>query len=111
MNNLLVETTVIENINNKNEILKALCDISDEDFNGNNGNDYLWDISKNQGFKTNQEFVINLIKQKNYDSYQDLINAYFNEWFIRDYYYRAYNVNITEIGIKAVVTLSAITES
>ena len=33
----------------------------DDDLNGNNGDEYLWDIAENNGFETNIDFLVNRV--------------------------------------------------
>jgi hypothetical protein len=47
---------------NLDELLDILCNFDNEDFNGNNGADYLWECAK--GYESNQEFVIDMLRMQ-----------------------------------------------
>ena len=69
---------------NRNDLLKALEDLSnfDLDFNGDNGIDYAWEETIESGFESNLEYVIdnvkdikiikNIEREQNYISKEDL---------------------------------------
>ena len=52
-------TFVIHNITDRNEVLNVLAELdTDGDFDGSNI-EYMWEATKENGFESNQEFVIN----------------------------------------------------
>jgi len=81
---------------NRESIINALNDIAsgDEDFNGNNGENYLWEEAKKQDFKSNMEYVGNTIKDS--ATQEEIICEYLNNWLGRDSYYENYNWEIVE---------------
>lgn len=79
----------IENINDKEEVLATLSFFDDEDFNGNNGDEYLWDFA--QGFESNQDYVLDTLEKSDLIG-EELVHAYFEMWFDNDGYYRDYDV-------------------
>lgn len=102
---LELKTVVIEDMLNNELILSALSEFSDEDFNGNNGEEYTWEKALEQGFKSSQDYVIDVLRNSGLTQ-EELIRAYFNEWLGHDYYYTDYRVEITPVGTnKAVVSL------
>jgi len=69
------------------EALTKLGDI-DDDFNGNNGENYLWDVAKK--FDTNLEYCINEIK--NMASQKSMVEKFVVMWLSEDHYYGHYEV-------------------
>lgn len=70
----------------------------DNDFNGNNGEDYLWEEAEEKGFETNADYLINEVL-KNYDyntiigkgQISKLISMFLNRWLGSDCYYDGYD--------------------
>lgn len=93
----------IENINDKEEVLTTLSFFDDEDFNGNNGDEYLWEIA--QGYESNQEFVLDTLEKSNLTGEQ-LIYKYFEMWLGNDGYYEDYDVIVDNFSDnKAVISI------
>ena len=82
-------TALIENLNNKQEVLNVLSTFDDEDFNGNNGEEYLWEMA--QGYESNQDYVLDTLEKSDLTG-EELIHAYFSMWFDNDGYYGDYDV-------------------
>ena len=66
----------------------------DEDFNGNNGEEYLWDNTKENGYECNADYLIHeVLKDIKEDEeitcqqVQKLINKFLFEWTYHDDYY------------------------
>ena len=75
------------------EYFKNIVNEYDDDFNGNNGEDYLWKIAKDDGFKTNIDYCINeVITQYELDGdIKKAIENFFDLWFGSDDYYEEYD--------------------
>lgn len=75
-------------------VLDALAELSmsDNDFNGNNGPEYLWTISKKSNFNSNQEYVLDFVSKM--DDLKQIIKTYIKLWLDGDDYYRGYNFKI-----------------
>lgn len=94
----------IENINDKEEVLTTLSFFDDEDFNGNNGDEYLWEIA--QGYESNQEFVLDMLEKSDLTGEQ-LIYKYFEMWLGNDGYYEDYDVIVDNFSDnKAVISIA-----
>lgn len=91
-------------INPEEDILEILDNIAREldfDFNGENGEDYLWDAAKREGYTNNADYLYDLIlkkiKDKAYDKYGNnntekfyrLIEEYIDYWMGADGYYQS----------------------
>lgn len=74
----------------------ALYEISnfDCDFNGDNGEEYLWDSAKEKGFSTNVDYVISEVMKN--ECLYDVINEFFKMWMGYDNYYEDYDFSIIE---------------
>lgn len=95
MNKIEIKTALVKK-NDKESVIQALCEISnfDNDFNGENGEEYLTDNALAEGFKSNQEYVCSLME--NYDNLRSIIARFFEEWLDHDNYYELYTYEIIE---------------
>lgn len=94
----------IENINDKKEVLATLSIFDDEDFNGNNGDEYLWEVAK--GFESNQDYVLDTLDKSDLTGEQ-LVYMYFDMWLGNDGYYGDYDVIVDSFSDnKAVVSVA-----
>jgi hypothetical protein len=75
----------------KTDIVPVLRELaaSDGDFNGNNGEEYLWDGLTDQGYDSNLDYVIAHLKET--DDYKDKVKQFFEEWLDADDYYHDYH--------------------
>ena len=80
----------------------------DDDFNGNNGEDYLWDIAKDDGFKTNIDYCINKV-MKQYEIDNDIVKAiedFFKLWFESDSFFDEYDYCVYEYKDKLFISFA-----
>lgn len=82
-------------INGPNDIIDALVSLADidADFNGENGEEYLWKVAKDAGYDTNATYLANTITKNNND-FESCVKEYVEEWIGKDYYYKDYDVKI-----------------
>lgn len=81
------EIIKIKNINDKTEILETLSSLyTDEDFTGNNGEEFTWEEAIRSGFNSSQEYVIHELKESTLTG-EKLILKFFSEWLDNDGYY------------------------
>lgn len=81
------EIITVKDINDKEEILETLSNVeTDEDFNGNNGEEFTREIALENGFDTSQDYVVDKLRKSNLTG-EDLIIAFFKEWLDGDCYY------------------------
>lgn len=98
-------TFVIHNINDRNEVLNALAELdTDGDFDGSNS-EYIWEATKENGFESNQEFVINELNNNNKLNGMQLVYKFFKEWLDEDSYYENYYVDDFEHNGETIVTV------
>lgn len=75
--------------------LKALSDI-DNDFNGNNGDEYLSAEAKEAGYENNQEYLLNKVREESrsgeYESVDDIVQAFCKAWLDGDSHYEEWEV-------------------
>lgn len=96
-------------------VLGALSNFEDEDFNGNNGKEYLWENAK--GFKSNKEYVIDLLYRhyknsdiKDINILHSLCTQYFYYLFSDYNYYIDYKFKVdNEQDNEVVITCCFIT--
>lgn len=91
-------------VDNRESLLDALRSLSDFDcdFNGENGNDYLWEDAKN--YDSNMDYLINEIKDIEDD--EECVNTFFEEWLDNDKYYDEWNVSVITDEKKRVKAIS-----
>ena len=75
-------------------VLDALAElsVSDNDFNGNNGPEYLWSISKESNFNSNQEYVLDFVSK--FSDLKQIIKTFMRLWLDGDDYYEGYKYKI-----------------
>lgn len=70
---------------NLEEALRELAE-HDADFCGENGDEYLWEETREAGFETNLDFVLDEIKDTKDD--EEKINEFIERWILSDNYYK-----------------------
>ena len=89
----------------KESIISALTLIQDEDINGNNGEEYLWEVAKENNCKTNLEYLEKLLRESDKDTISGLAFLYFDTWFRNDNYYQTYQFTYNIVGDTAVISV------
>lgn len=82
------------NKGDREDLLRALSDISDFDcdFNGDNGIEYAWEETIENGFQSNLEYLLD--KVKDIESDIECVNKFINTWMENDSnYYHDYDVS------------------
>lgn len=101
----MCRTLIIEDINDRDEILDKLSRMyTDNDFNGENGTEYISEKAKEAGYESEQDFVINRLKKSDLKKY-DLINAFCLDWFTSSSSYLDYDFHIVEHAGATIVTI------
>lgn len=109
MDNVGLNTAIIEDITDKKCVLSALEDFYDEDFCGNNGEEFTREVALEQGFKSTQDYVLDVLKNSGLCG-EELITAYFEQWIGKDGYYLGYSYELTQITQKTYVLSVVIVE-
>ncbi len=110
MENNLFLTSVIINDNKEDvEFLLWALSQKDDDFNGNNGELYLWDTAKEAGFKTNYEYVLSVAEKE--EDTVSMIEKFLEEWFESDNYYLSYRLSVERIDGKLFIALAYTTDT
>lgn len=73
------------------EALRNLADV-DNDFNGNNGEDYLWDEAHDKGFTSNLDYSLNDAFKKRKDI--SILISFLGLWLDEDSYYSDYDYEV-----------------
>lgn len=79
---------------NRDSLLEALATMSDFDcdFNGENGVEYAWEETLENGFESNLEYLLNEVKDIQDDS--EAVQVFFETWMKMDEdYYNEYNLD------------------
>jgi len=78
----------------KDDILNALRAIADNDmdFNGENGEDYLWAEAKQNGFISNVDYVMN--EMRDFNNEEEMIEKFIEMWMGKDDYYQNFSVRV-----------------
>lgn len=111
--NLFVEKIKENSLKGVIDALKRIAEY-DEDFNGTNGSEYLWDISKQKGFSNNLDYVCDLIKKEmgdkniNYNDTMRMFEIFTDYWLNKDSYYKEYKYEVVtgdnEVPIALVIS-------
>lgn len=74
----------------KQDVINKLCDIasSDCDFNGENGDSFLWEIAKERGFDNNLEYTASIAMKE--DSPVEAAKTFVEMWLGGSNYYKIY---------------------
>ena len=107
LNSVLVKVEA----NNREDLLNALRCLSeiDCDFNGENGEEYNWDITNEKGFDSNVDYVIDCVKD--IDDDLECINKFLSEWLDDDGYYYDYEMNYLTDDNGNIIAISLATIS
>ena len=99
----MIQTEIITGFTDL-EILDSLLNFAcsvDNDFSGENGEDYLWDVAKEHNYKSNADYVYTKCKLKiqaldyhrTEERTEELIYDFLEQWMGMDYnYYDCYTV-------------------
>lgn len=105
--NLTMVTETMDKKNFERKLFRLLEDI-DQDFVGENGEEYLWDKAKEEGFDSNLEYSISKAKEKHCDIKEvisSVISDAMNGW---DNYYESSEYSVVEIYGDYVVTIAVV---
>lgn len=80
--------------NTKESVGDTLMYLANEDldFNGENGEDYLWEEAKLGGFASNAEYALSIAKKE--ETPEKMIEKFIWLWMGRDSYYQDYDLGI-----------------
>ena len=95
------------------DALDSLARLVDNDFSGENGDEYNWEDTIDGGFENNADYVYNYIKvdieQGYYNKYSvnsvryaQIVEDYLEEWMGHDSYYVNYDYTQPELGSFAI---------
>ena len=93
--------------NNKDavaEFLRSLAEC-DNDFNGNNGYEYLWDRA--EGFESNAEYCLSIVGKEATPG--EMVEKFISMWMDEDSYYFSYDLGIHVEDDKLFVSLAYLT--
>ena len=82
--------------------------IIDNDFNGNNGSEYLWEESGLCGFESNAEYCLWMAQHE--ETPREMIEKFISLWMGRDNYYVDYDLGILVEDDKLFLSLAYMTE-
>ena len=97
---------------NREDLLRALEFLSDNDcdFNGENGIKYAWEETKENGFESNLEYLLNEVKDIKDD--KECVDKFINTWMENDSnYYHSYEINYLIDEDKKIYAISLATMS
>lgn len=97
----------VDTLQNRDELLDELSYFCDEDFNGNNGKEYNWELTNAGGYRCNQAYVIDTIKKADLINEFAVIDKYFEMWLGFDSYYEEYRVQYGKQGDMFYISVTA----
>lgn len=94
--------------NTREEVSQMLMDLSllDNDFNGENGEEYLW--TEAEGFGSNAEYTLFIAECENTPT--EMVRRFIDMWMSHDDYYLEYKIGIVIQDDNLFFTLVYITE-
>lgn len=87
------------------DCLASLINI-DNDFNGENGPEYLWEEA--EGFECNADYCLSIAEKEN--TPREMIEKFISLWMSRDYYYQDYDLGILVEDDKLFLSFAYMTE-
>ena len=101
-------TITINNLNDRGEILETLRYMTtDEDFCGNNGEEYTWTVALDNGFQSSQEYLVSELSKSDLNGIA-LVEKFLHEWIDNDSYYGILSVESAELNGGAVVSYAVV---
>lgn len=100
------------NAGNRADLLNVLRNFGDYDcdFNGENGSGYNWTETEEDGFESNVDYLIDMVKDIADD--EECVNTFFDTWMEHDRnYYADYSVNCLTDSKNRVIAISFATMS
>ena len=93
----------------KDEVESSLLSLADcdNDFNGENGPEYLWEEA--EGFESNAKYCMSIAK--NETNIRDMIEKFISMWMGRDYYYENYDIGVLVRDGRLFISLAYTTEA
>ena len=95
---------VIKNIQTPEDIIDVLVQLGDvdSDFNGGNGDEYLWPTAAKKGFESNAEYLADyVVFHSNANSKKYGVKAYtdrfIKEWLKRESYYASIEIDVVKL--------------
>ena len=125
MNNYINQESILINLSNKSlsDLLDKLTDnFYDDDFNGNNGFEYVSDRAKRLNYNSDMDYVYDTLfleytddwsnanSEKKKNIIEEVVDKYFEFFMGESSEYYKYTVNTEFVYDKAVITVAYITE-
>lgn len=106
MSSINLKTVVVKNENVKESLFELFSSV-DADFNGENGEDYLWDCAKENGFESNLEYELKNAKEKYGDNLEEVIKEVISSAEVTwGGYYSDWETNILKINEGFIVSIA-----
>ena len=99
-------TDIIANTREGAKLFLFIASQCDEDFNGNNGPEYLWEDA--EGFETNADYCWSIAEKEK--TPRLMIEKFISLWMGKDSYYADYSVEILQHEEILFVSLAFVTE-
>jgi hypothetical protein len=95
--------------NTKEDVSVCLMDLAlcDNDFNGENGLEYLWEEA--EGFESNAEYCLSIAEKE--PTPREMVEKFISMWMGRDYYYENYDIGVLVRDDRLFISLAYTTEA
>lgn len=91
-------TVIIKDITDKQEVLEVLANnFENEDFNGNNGEEFTRNPEAIEQGMSDQEYTISVLENSGLEG-EEIIKRYLEELYGSDGYYTDYDYNLTPVS-------------
>lgn len=91
---------VIDNTREAVEDFLMELAVNDNDFNGENGPEYLWECA--EGYECNADYALERARRE--DTTKDMIHEFIKTWMGNDSYYDDYDIEILEFENKLAIS-------
>lgn len=95
--------------NTKEDVSVCLMDLAlcDNDFNGENGLEYLWEEA--EGFESNAEYCLSIAEKE--PTPRKMVEKFISLWMGKDYYYEDYDLGVLVRDDRLFISLAYTTEA
>lgn len=104
----MILKTILIDKPGRDAILIALSQLADldSDFNGDNGEDCLWEVSKSNGYECNSDYLLDEVTKNDDDEL--LVKEFIDRWIDKDSYYTNYCLDIVKDEDEMIKAISLV---
>ena len=110
---MVVTSLAIKKIKKQSDIIDLLVTLGecDADFNGDNGEEYLWEDAEKEGYNSNAVYLADKVVTAHFSNavneVETCVNEFIDQWTDHDTYYSDINIEIKSLGDTYAVCFAA----